>query len=410
MGGNNETCASYLFVLAFARISTLEIARYLEDMKEDFKLLGESNAVAAISTSIHRKWKWMAKLGGCYKIGRVFFNVPPSRQRDDYLVDCFRNVPLGDQARKKLRWAISIYRTPGMDVQSLRDHLERELMKEMDDLGITRAKKMHLSTGGKEEIEAKRVDKRIFEVLFAGLSTGWFAANTIEVMDLERYRYRDLQRPEGDSSISMPPRLARTLVNLAGAGTGKLLLDPFCGTGTILQEGLLVGSSVKGVDADPLRVRQARKNLKWLQDYVLMSQQGQHPEVIRGDALQIDRIFEQESIDAIASEPLLIPSLKGAPSRSGAEKWLADSRRTYSRATMAMTSLLRRGGRLALVVPVIPTLDGHQLALNLDQVIADCHLMPYQPRDGQLKVRYPLKIEGLSQRRLGRALYLLQKL
>ena len=410
MGATKETHASYLFVLAFSRVSTLEIARYLEDMKEGFQLLGESNTVAAISTSIHRQWKWMTKLGGCYKIGRVFCNVPPSRQRTEYLVDCFRHVPLGDYAKTKLRWALSIYPTPGMDVQNLRDHLERELMKEIEDAGITRAKKMHLSTGEKEEIEAKRVDKRIFEVLFACLSTGWFAAKTIEVMDLEGYRYRDLQRPEGDSSISMPPRLARTLVNLAGAGTGKVLLDPFCGTGTILQEGLLVGSSVKGVDTNSLRVRQARKNLRWLQDCVRMPQPGQRQEVLRGDALQIDRIFEQESIDAIASEPLLIPPLKGAPSRFAAEKWLADSRRTYARATMAMTSLLRRGGRIALVVPVIPTLDGHRLALNLDQVIADCHLVPYQPRDGQLRVRYPLEIEGLSRRRLGRALYLLQKL
>ena len=60
---------------------------------------------------------------------------------------------------------------------------------------------------------------------------------------------------------SMDPMLARALVNLAGAGPGKTVLDPMCGTGGILIEAAAVGASVIGSDAQVKMVRGAAQNL-----------------------------------------------------------------------------------------------------------------------------------------------------
>ena len=62
----------------------------------------------------------------------------------------------------------------------------------------------------------------------------------------------------------MPPRLARMMVNLSSCGKGKVLLDPFCGVGTILQEALLEGASVIGTDANAWCVKASEENLDWL--------------------------------------------------------------------------------------------------------------------------------------------------
>ena len=51
----------------------------------------------------------------------------------------------------------------------------------------------------------------------------------------------------------IPPKLARTMINLAvGENDPKSItvFDPFCGTGTILMEGLMVGVTVMGSDLD----------------------------------------------------------------------------------------------------------------------------------------------------------------
>jgi tRNA (guanine10-N2)-dimethyltransferase len=59
----------------------------------------------------------------------------------------------------------------------------------------------------------------------------------------------------------MMPRMARTLVNLAHARPGEILLDPFCGTGGILIEAELLSMHAIGSDFDPLMVLGARRNL-----------------------------------------------------------------------------------------------------------------------------------------------------
>ena len=59
----------------------------------------------------------------------------------------------------------------------------------------------------------------------------------------------------------MMPRMARTLVNLACANPGDILLDPFCGTGGILIESVLLGIRSVGSDFDPLMVNGSRTNL-----------------------------------------------------------------------------------------------------------------------------------------------------
>ena len=64
--------------------------------------------------------------------------------------------------------------------------------------------------------------------------------------------------------ISMHPRLARCMVNLAGNGGGKIMLDPFCGSGGILIEAALIGWRTAGSDVDPRSIAGCRKNLRQL--------------------------------------------------------------------------------------------------------------------------------------------------
>jgi len=58
----------------------------------------------------------------------------------------------------------------------------------------------------------------------------------------------------------MMPRMARTLVNLACARTGDILLDPFCGTGGLLIEAEMLGMYPVGSDFDPFMIQGSIKN------------------------------------------------------------------------------------------------------------------------------------------------------
>ena len=85
----------------------------------------------------------------------------------------------------------------------------------------------------------------------------------------------------------MMPRMARTLVNIAGGMPGEILLDPFCGTGGILIEGELLGMQAIGSDFDPLMVTGSVQNLSTA-------------EVMLADATHLP--FADNSVDTVVTD------------------------------------------------------------------------------------------------------------
>lgn len=75
---------------------------------------------------------------------------------------------------------------------------------------------------------------------------------------------RDQGRPKRDAFVGMlPPKLAQMMINLTGTTEGRLL-DPFCGTGVILQEAALMGRPVYGTDLADKMIDYTKANLDWL--------------------------------------------------------------------------------------------------------------------------------------------------
>jgi 23S rRNA G2445 N2-methylase RlmL len=73
----------------------------------------------------------------------------------------------------------------------------------------------------------------------------------------QRMRQHDGRVVEREGALR--PTVARAMVLLAGE-PGGVLLDPCCGSGTILREALAAGWRARGLDIDPEAVRAARRN------------------------------------------------------------------------------------------------------------------------------------------------------
>jgi len=94
-------------------------------------------------------------------------------------------------------------------------------------------------------------------------------ARTTAVQDIDSYTLRDRGRPKRDARVGMlPPKLAQIIINLAVADTqphkGATVLDPFCGTGVVLQEATLMGFDVYGTDLEQRMIDYSDANLQWL--------------------------------------------------------------------------------------------------------------------------------------------------
>ena len=101
-----------------------------------------------------------------------------------------------------------------------------------------------------------------FEILF--LNREIFLS--LGTQNITAYTERDQARPARDAKVGMlPPKLAQILINLCGPlPEGARILDPFCGTGVLLQEAAIMGYTPYGTDLSERMVEYSKKNLNWL--------------------------------------------------------------------------------------------------------------------------------------------------
>lgn len=140
----------------------------------------------------------------------------------------------------------------------------------------------------------------------------WFVV--IGVQNITAYAHRDQNRPARDAKVGMlPPKLAQILLNLCGRLPEKsVVLDPFCGTGVVLQEALLMGYTPYGTDLSERMVEYSEKNLKWLATGKGLTNSDAYAkmEICVGDAMDFDW---QKNIDAVACETYLGPPMSTVP-------------------------------------------------------------------------------------------------
>lgn len=122
----------------------------------------------------------------------------------------------------------------------------------------------------------KLTDERGMELLLIKSGSDCIVAQTTAVQNIDDYAARDHSRPKRDAFVGMlPPKLAQIMINLAGQSAKNsvalkkhLVLDPFCGTGVIAQEALLMGYDTIATDLSPKMVDYTDINLQWLKQEV----------------------------------------------------------------------------------------------------------------------------------------------
>ena len=144
----------------------------------------------------------------------------------------------------------------------------------------------------------------------------WY--RVLAVQNITAYAHRDRVRPARDARVGMlPPKLAQILINLCGPlSARKILLDPFCGTGVVLQEALLSGFSVLGSDLEPRMVEYTKKNLDWLKAQPLLTFPPDCDiiDICVGDATVFDWQNVAPYLSAVACETYLGSPLSAPPS------------------------------------------------------------------------------------------------
>lgn len=186
----------------------------------------------------------------------------------------------------------------------------------------------------------------------------WFIG--IGVQNINAYRDRDQKRPARDAKVGMlPPKLAQILINLCGPlEAGSVVLDPFCGTGVVLQEAILMGYIAYGTDISERIVGFARQNLRHLAD--------SNQELSVGDATSF--VWEQP-VDAVACEAYLGPPMSQPPAEIKLKAVKQECRAIILGFLKNLAKQVKPGVPVVMAIPAWRRENGHYERLKiLDEV------------------------------------------
>lgn len=209
-----------------------------------------------------------------------------------------------------------------------------------------------------------------------------YVAKTVIVQDFEDYGRRDYQRPTRDEKQGMiPPKVAQIMLNLSGCKQNDTILDPFCGIGTIIQEGLLLNFKMIGSDINKNAIKGSEANLEWFKNryHISPGKYGLETE----DATKIAGLIEKsgQKISAIVTECTLGPIYSIFPKKEEIENNFINLKNIYAASFVEFTKILPSKGKIVMCVPayrkaknnyeMMPTIDwGKDLGYNLVNLIS----------------------------------------
>lgn len=243
-------------------------------------------------------------------------------------------------------------------------------------------------------IENKKPELESAQVLYNKLTSplGWelllikdgnnvIVGQTTAVQNIDDYSKRDFDRPKRDSFVGMlPPKLAQIMINLASTRTEAdeksqtTIFDPFCGTGVVLQEALLMGYGILGSDISQKMVEYTRVNLDWLQEKYEMKNTNYEVEVADATSYKwpLENLQSSPTNLFIVCETYLGKPLSSLPADRELNGIMSEANDIAEKFLSNIAPQLKKGTHLCLALPAwraeskttnyqLPTTDFHHL-------------------------------------------------
>ncbi len=315
------------------------------------------------------------RLAGVVKIGRVIGELPRwSREEAAELVAGFALQAAG---KNKISFGLSVYELG--DAQRT-----REVEKDLDTTGLEVKRLLKEGSRPVRYVKARepRLSSAVIEMngllssggefVFLAASDRIYVGQTETIQNFRAWEARDFGRPARDAKAGMlPPKLARLMINLSGVNpSGATLLDPFCGSGTILMEGILMEfERIIGSDVSPKAIEGTQSNLMWLVERFNLS--NPKLELFTTPAMTLSKILSPANGGFTAVNALVTEVYLGSPRRAPAglseiqylERELLP---LYESSFAALKPLLASTARAVVAFPAFKKTDGawHRLPIQ----------------------------------------------
>ncbi|MBI5413374.1 hypothetical protein HZA42_03450 [Candidatus Peregrinibacteria bacterium] len=358
--------------------------------------VAKSGAVAYAENLPAPPQTFLNKLGGCVEILEIFEKGIAIGAVESLILKYLIKACEGQKG--KLLFAVNI--VPEGKSSSLLKYLLPKLKKALKEVGVSAnymnndLKNVSAVLAVKQNLVGMKTNISVIEEGEGRFSLGF----SVAMQDFEAYSKRDYGKPFRDARVGMlPPKLAQMMINLAthersecafttrhASMAGQpgaqrkpglnwpqqptLVFDPFCGTGTILMEAMLLGNSVVGSDADARMATGARTNLEWLRKNFKIAE-GVTSEVSTKDACHCERLQGAKRSISVVTEPHLGPPLSTFPARAFIEQVMNELSKLYLDFFKNLAKWLPTGSPVVFLFPVWH--NGNKEKIHISALLID---------------------------------------
>lgn len=288
----------------------------------------------------------MGQLGGTIKLGRIKAEIP--RGESGALVKAVLDLAKEKQAGSpagKFNFGFSDYGSSSFDKKNLGQHLKEYFNEKKISSRFVVSREKTLSS---VVVAQNKLLSRGLEIILAADDNHYLIGETLAVQPFKDLSLRDYGRPARDDRSGMlPPKLAKIMINLAQIQPTDLILDPFCGSGTILTEAAVAGyQNLFGSDSSLKAIEDTRKNLSWVGELYKLN--NFKFKLFTKKAEQLSKFIKSGSVDAIITEPYLGPQ-RGRIDFAAVTRELND---LYSVVIREFAKIIKPTGRVVMVWPL----------------------------------------------------------
>lgn len=319
------------------------------------------------------------RFGGIMKVAKLLTNLDYTdwnrlvRYIQTSLPDHLQYIPEG-----KITFGLSVYGIPAKPLQINAAALSIKKVIKQAGRSVRIVPNNEPELGTAQILHNKLTSPTGIELNLLCNDSQTLLSQTVWVQDIDAYRERDQERPMRDARVGMlPPKLAQIIINLAvadePASNGGRILDPFCGTGVVLQEATLMGYDAYGSDLEPRMVEYTQKNMEWLHEIGLVN-------AVNKDGSYWDEYYALEQADAtahhwskswfnhIACETYLGRPFAQQPDPQTLQKVISDVNIIHKKFLQNVATQTKPGFRMCIAVPAWHTKNGIKHLPVLDQL------------------------------------------
>lgn len=296
-----------------------------------------------------------ARLAGVSKIGQVIGEL--SEWNRDEVVALLASFAMEAAGKNKISFGVSGYGISQKECFLLGKELKQQLKATGRPVRLVTSKEPQLSSV--IVTENGLLSSGGEYIIFAAQGT-YYITQTLTVQDYKAWSERDFGRPARDPKSGMlPPKLARMMINLSGVEpTGATLLDPFCGSGTVLAEALLMGyQQVIGTDISEKAIEDSTTNLSWLAH--IAPEMQMNTKVFVQDVRQLNDMIDTP-VDVIVTETFLGTPKKHELSRMEFGQEQKQLTSLYQEAFRVLARLTKAGGVMVFAAPAFFVAGSYQ--------------------------------------------------